>query len=38
VLYDLRTATSEGGASVKGGCDEDAVVESLEGLVKEMAQ
>jgi len=36
VLYNLRTAASEGGASAEGGCSEDAIVESLKTVVKKL--
>ena len=36
VLYDLRRATSEGGASAKGGCKEDEIVVSLETMVRKL--
>ncbi len=37
VLYDLRKAASEGGASAKGGCSEDGIVETLEKVVEQLA-
>ena len=36
VLYNLRTAASEGGASTEGECSEDAIVESIKRVVKKM--
>ena len=36
VLYNLRTAASEGGASAEGGCSEDAIVEALKTVVKKL--
>jgi hypothetical protein len=36
VMYDLRTAASEGGASVEGGCTEAEVVNSIKSLVDKL--
>ena len=36
VLFDLRKATSEGGASTEGGCSEDAIVDSIKTLVSKL--
>jgi F0F1-type ATP synthase membrane subunit c/vacuolar-type H+-ATPase subunit K len=36
VLYDLRKAASEGGASASGRCDEDGIVGSLETVVRKL--
>lgn len=36
VLYDLRKAASEGGASASGRCDEDGIVASLETVVRKL--
>lgn len=36
VLYDLRRAASEGGASASGRCDEDGIVASLETVVRKL--
>jgi hypothetical protein len=36
VLYDLRKAASEGGASEAGGCSEDGIVETLEKVVAKL--
>lgn len=38
VLYDLKSAASEGGATASGGCSEDNIVTSLEGVVKQLAK
>ena len=36
VLFDLKKAASEGGASRSGGCSEDAIVANLESAVPEL--
>ena len=36
VLFDLRTAASEGGASIEGDCDEDGIVNSTKMVVKKL--
>ena len=36
VLYNLRTAASEGGASAEGGCSKDAIVASLKTVVRKL--
>ena len=36
VLYNLRTAASEGGASAEGGCSEDAIVASIKKVVRKL--
>ena len=36
VLYNLRTAASEGGATAEGGCSEDAIVASIKTVVKKL--
>ena len=36
VLYNLRTAASEGGASAEGGCSEDAIVGSIKKNVAKL--
>lgn len=36
VIYDLRKATSEGGASVDGGCSEDALTRSIMNLANKL--
>jgi hypothetical protein len=38
VLYDLKSAASEGGATAAGGCTEDNIVASLESVVKQLAK
>jgi hypothetical protein len=38
VLYDLRKAASEGGASARGGCSEDGIVSSLEQMVGQLSR
>lgn len=38
VLYDLRRAASEGGASATGHCDEDGIVNMLESVVAQLAR
>ena len=37
-LYDLRLAATERAASKKGGCDANALVESLEGVAQSLGQ
>ncbi|MBW2733651.1 MAG: hypothetical protein JRH20_14780 [Deltaproteobacteria bacterium] len=37
VVFDLRKAASEGGASVEGTCSEDGIVASIKHLVKKLA-
>ena len=37
VLYDLETASSAGGASARGPCDEDGIVSALEEVVSKLA-
>ena len=37
VLYDLRTAASEGGATASGECGENALVSSLEEVVRKLS-
>ena len=36
VLYNLRTAASESGASSEGGCSEDAIVASIKAVVRRL--
>ena len=36
VLYNLRTAASEGGASAEGGCSEDDIVGSIKKVVRKL--
>ena len=37
VLYDLKTAASEGGATARGGCSEEDLAASLEQVVDQLA-
>ena len=38
VLYDLRRATSQGGASAEGECSEDEIVRSIKSVVMKLAE
>ncbi|MCK5800238.1 MAG: hypothetical protein KAI47_23770 [Deltaproteobacteria bacterium] len=38
VVYDLRSASSEGGASASGACSENGIVATLEKVVKKLAE
>ncbi len=38
VLYDLRTAASEGGARKNGGCSEDDLIGSLDSIITDLTK